>query len=341
MKRDAKRPGVFCFTPLLATVICACRRREPRLSVPSGFVHRSDRFVDGARELASLPNGDFLVGTTGRDVYLVPDAESNPGAPRVLVTLPDGLAAGVTFVAQRSELLVGTTNHVWGVADPSSGRRLSPRRVADVRTGPTAPGTDGDVHSTTSVAFAKGLLYVSAGSSCNARMNSGTSPCIEVDPTRAAISVMELRGCGFTQRAKRLRNGIALAVNPADDAVWVGGAGQDDLPFGHPYEFLDDLSAHGGVADYGWPDCEENRHAYWPGVDCSNTVAPLVVASRILDDHRCDVLSACVRRVRTRFPRAIAADSSLPRTVRGTATGPAATSHRRASFSSRCTATGR
>ncbi|MFY9711113.1 MAG: hypothetical protein WAK88_13180, partial [Candidatus Cybelea sp.] len=278
MKRNWRRTGVFCFAPLLATLVSACAASaSPRLSVPSGFVIEPIASVGGARELAALPNGDLVVGTTGRDVYLVPDAESNPGRPRVLVSLPDNLAAGVTFVGQRSELLVATTNHVWAIADPISGRRLAPRSVADVRTGPVAPGTDGDVHNTTSLAFAKGLVYVSAGSSCNARMNGGTSPCSEPDPTRAAVSVMEPSGRGFRQRAKRLRNGIALAVNPQSDAVWVGGAGQDDLAFGHPYEFLDDLSAHAGVADYGWPLCEEDRHAYWPGADCSRTVAPLVV----------------------------------------------------------------
>jgi glucose/arabinose dehydrogenase len=278
VKRNWRRTGVFCFAPLLATLVSACAASaSPRLSVPSGFVIEPIASVGGARELAALPNGDLVVGTTGRDVYLVPDAESNPGRPRVLVSLPDNLAAGVTFVGQRSELLVATTNHVWAIADPISGRRLAPRSVADVRTGPVAPGTDGDVHNTTSLAFAKGLVYVSAGSSCNARMNGGTSPCSEPDPTRAAVSVMEPSGSGFRQRAKRLRNGIALAVNPQSDAVWVGGAGQDDLAFGHPYEFLDDLSAHAGVADYGWPLCEEDRHAYWPGADCSRTVAPLVV----------------------------------------------------------------
>jgi glucose/arabinose dehydrogenase len=83
-------------------------------------------------------------------------------------------------------------------------------------------------------------------------------------------------GSGLTQRAKRIRNAIALAVNQETGSLWVGGAGQDDLPFGHPYEFLDDLSAHRGVADYGWPQCEENRHAYWSGYTCSATVSPLV-----------------------------------------------------------------
>jgi glucose/arabinose dehydrogenase len=83
-------------------------------------------------------------------------------------------------------------------------------------------------------------------------------------------------GSDFTQRARRIRNAIALAINPETGSLWVGDAGQDDLPAGHPYEFLDNLSAHRGDADYGWPQCEEDRHAYWSRYDCSATVEPLV-----------------------------------------------------------------
>ena len=36
-------------------------------------------------------------------------------------------------------------------------RRTQVRRIADVRSGPVAPGTDGDVHRTTSVAYTGGL----------------------------------------------------------------------------------------------------------------------------------------------------------------------------------------
>ena len=71
-------------------------------------------------------------------------------------------------------------------------------------------------------------------------------------------------------------NAIALAVNPQSGSLWVGGAGQDSLPFGHPYEYLDDLSLHPGDADYGWPECEENHHVYWRGYKRDGTVEPLV-----------------------------------------------------------------
>lgn len=243
--------------------------------VPEGFQVETIATVPGVRELAVLPDGDLIAGTRGSDLYIVPDVEGNAGEPHVFAHFDDTRASGVTYAPQRHEIYVGTEHHVWAIPYRAGRTAASVRRIADVRTGPPAPGTDGDDHTTTSVAYANGLLYVSAGSSCNATMGGG-KPCAEVDPTRAAVSVAKPHDTTLSQRAKRIRNAIALAVNPQTHSVWVGDAGQDDLPFGHPYEFLDDLSAHRGDADYGWPECEENRHAYVPGADCSHTVEPLV-----------------------------------------------------------------
>ncbi len=260
----------------LALFLAADSGAAVRFHVPAGFILETIADVGGARELAALPNGDLIVGTRGSDVYIVPNAEGTPGAPRVFATFDDDLAAGVAFARDGKEIYVATMHHVWAI--PYRGERAASHvhRIADVRTGPVAPGTDGDVHTTTSVAYSNGIVYVAAGSSCNATMDDGARPCEEVDSTRAAVSVMKPDGTAFAQRAKHIRNAIALAVNPQTGSVWVGDAGQDDLPFGHPYEFLDDLSARPGDADYGWPECEENHHAYSPGYRCSNTVEPLV-----------------------------------------------------------------
>jgi glucose/arabinose dehydrogenase len=248
------------------------------LTVPAGFRIETIASIGGARELAALPNGDLLVGTSGNQIFIVPNAEAADGkpagAPQVFATIADdgangGRASGVAFAQDHCEIFIATTNHVW--ATPYSSGDLSARhlhRIASVRTGPIAPHSDGDVHVTTSVAYAGGLVYASVGSSCNA--------CTEVDPTRAAILQMRPDGSGATKRATRIRNGIAIFTNPASQAVWVGGAGQDDLPFRHPYEYIDDVSSHPGVADYGWPECEENHHAYTLGADCTKTVEPLV-----------------------------------------------------------------
>ncbi|MBV8344341.1 MAG: hypothetical protein JO190_05005 [Candidatus Eremiobacteraeota bacterium] len=260
--------------PLLAALVAAAP--APGLHAPKGFVIETIARIAGARELAPLPNGDLLVGTRGSDVYILADAEGTPAVPQIFATLDDERASGVAYAAALGEVYVATTHHVWAI--PYHGERKASRleRIADVRQRPLAPGTDGDVHKTTSVAYAGGLVYVAVGSSCNATMDDGRQPCSEVDPTRAAISVMKTDGSNFAQRARRIRNAIALAVNPETESVWVGDAGQDRLPFGHPYEFLDDLSAHPGDADYGWPVCEENHRVYWPGNSCTQTVEPLV-----------------------------------------------------------------
>ncbi len=246
------------------------------LRVPAGFSVERIASVSKPREIAALPNGDLLVGTTGSDVMILPDAEGRPRAPQVFASFDDARAAGVTYAAPLRKVFVATMHHVWAIAYNGERAASNVRKIADVRTGPVAPGTDGDVHTSTSVAYSNGLLYVAAGSSCNATMEGGSRPCVEIDPTRAAVSVMKPDGSDLSQRARRIRNAIALAVDPRSGAVWVGDAGQDDLPFGHPYEFLDDLTSHPGDADYGWPECEENHRAYVAGADCAHTVEPLV-----------------------------------------------------------------
>lgn len=245
----------------------------PGLTVPKGFTIFTIARVPHARELIALPDGDLLVGTSSRDVYLVPNAESRtPGTPSVFFTAPDDRAAGVAFSPRRCEIYVATERAVY-VASYANGQRAGGtlRKLLDVRTGPIAPHSDGDVHSTTSVAYAETTdsLYVSVGSSCNA--------CVEADPTRASIFVLSPPGGRAVKRATRIRNAIALTIDPENGALWAGDAGQDDLPFGHPYEFLDDVSSHPSVADYGWPECEEHRVAYTPSANCSKTVEPLVV----------------------------------------------------------------
>jgi glucose/arabinose dehydrogenase len=270
------RPFPFvcaCLAVASLALAAACSARATNaaqsLTVPAGFTIATIAEIPRARELAALPNGDLIVGTLSSDVYIVPNAEGNPpGRPRVFTSLPDDRAAGVAFSAERGELYIAGEHGVYAMAYPPNGG-AGPKLIARVRTGPVAPNSDGDIHKTTSVIEAGGVLYAGVGSSCNS--------CTEADPTRASILRIPASGGTPIKRATRIRNAIALTVNPATGSLWAGNAGQDNLLFGHPYEFLDDVTSHVGVADYGWPECEENRRAYAPGANCAAIVEPLVV----------------------------------------------------------------
>jgi glucose/arabinose dehydrogenase len=263
-----------CLAAASLTLAPACSAQATNaaesLTVPAGFTILTIAHVPRARELAALPNGDLVVGSESSDVYIVPNAEaSTAGQPHVLTTIPDDRAAGVAFSAERGELYIAGEHGVYAMAYRPRGAPGGLRLIARVRTGPVAPDSDGDIHKTTSVVEAGGVLYVSVGSSCNA--------CTEADPTRASILRVPVSGGNPVKRATRIRNAIALTINPSTGSLWAGNAGQDNLPLGHPYEFLDDVTSHVGVADYGWPQCEENRRPYAPGADCTAVIEPLVV----------------------------------------------------------------
>jgi glucose/arabinose dehydrogenase len=241
---------------LLAMPACGSSKDTSLPTVPPGFSIERIAHVGAARELAVAPNGDLFVGTNGDDVYLIPAAEAAPRPAHVFVHLEDQNAAGVALAG--GWLYVGGHLGVWRVPYRAgdSKARAAPQKLAAVR----ILGEDG--HATTSVAVVGETLYASVGSSCNA--------CDETDPTRATIEQMKLDGSNMHPKAVRIRNAIALAVNPATGSLWAGVAGQDELEHGHPYEIFDDVSAHPGTADYGWPYCYEDRRAARSGHDCAH-----------------------------------------------------------------------
>ena len=292
-----------------------------RLHLPSNFYGNTIATgISLPRQLVALPNGDLIVGSkatrgsyspqtpcTGctSSIYLVPAADGllAAGTPVVFATVPDAEAQGVAYSAMSGMIYISSTFGVWEVPYHTGDQQATaqPVKILSVRTGSIAPGSDGDVHSTTSVAVSGNYLYVGVGSSCNR--------CTEVDPTRAVVLRTDLSGHNQTTVATKFRNAIALATNPQTGTLWAGGAGQDCVsvtasqyagnPFptscgaqdpsntyqlnGHPYEFIDHVSlsaaqASNGTADYGWPNCEENHTAYvTPAVTCNNVV-PAIIA---------------------------------------------------------------
>jgi glucose/arabinose dehydrogenase len=234
---------------LIAMTIVPVASAELSLTVPRGFTIARIASVQGARELAVAPNGDLFVGTLSNEVYVIAHPDGAPAQPHVFVTLPDGPAHGVAFGPDA--LYVGTQFAVWRIPYKPGDEKASeaPRKVASVRTS----GQSRD-HHTTTVAFWNNVLYASVGSSCDA-----CEP--ELDNTRATVQAMQADGKGMHPVAVHVRNAIALAPNPATGAVWLGAAGQDYLPVGHPYEIVDPFTLHDGVPNYGWPGCYEDRRS--------------------------------------------------------------------------------
>jgi glucose/arabinose dehydrogenase len=254
--------GLFLAAVTLLAPQAVRAQAGANLILPAGFAAERIATVRGARELSVAPNGDLFVGTYGSAVYVVPDAEAAAGPPLTFATFDDRPVASV-FVAADA-VYAGGQFGVYRIPYRSGDReaRAKPEKIAAVR-----PGGSGG-HSTTTVAFSRGVLYASVGSSCNA--------CEERDPTRATVQAMTPDGKNMHARAVDIRNAIALAVNPADGGVWAGVAGRDDLEHGHPYEIFDDVTAHAGTPDYGWLHCSDDRKPI-DGGNCANVVVPRVV----------------------------------------------------------------
>jgi glucose/arabinose dehydrogenase len=238
------------------------------LAVPAGFSIGVLAKISGARELAFLPNGDLLVGTEGTAIEIVPAADTAgvPGAPTTFYTAAEAPAAGVAF-GPDGNVYFGTQHGIWRLPY-HLGDRSEPAGSA-VQLGAIRPSTVREDHVTTSIAVSATTVYASVGSSSNAQWP-------EIDATRATIQQIPLGTTTMSARAVQLRNGIGLTIDPASGHLWVAGAGQDSLPYGHPYEYADDVDAHPGVADYGWPFCEENHVQYTAGMNCAQQAVPLV-----------------------------------------------------------------
>ncbi|MFY9662350.1 MAG: PQQ-dependent sugar dehydrogenase [Terriglobales bacterium] len=250
MGRFNSRLSYASFSLLLALLVHAgfayagkTRFDLAQLKAPPGFhisVFAQD--VDGARMMIFTPGGVLLVSEAGEGkVVALLDSKHVGKADKTVTVLqglnePHGLAffEGKLYVAENDKV----RRYDW---DEANLRATNPQKLADL---PTGGG-----HSTRSIVFHGGKMYVSAGSSCNV--------CIEKDPRRATVMEFNPDGSGQKIFAKGLRNAVGLAVNPKTDTVWVTVNGRDWLGDDLPPETIYDLGKDGG--DAGWPYCYGDR----------------------------------------------------------------------------------
>ncbi len=213
-----------------------------KLKAPEGFHISVFAEVDGARLMAFSPGGTLLVTAAGEGtVVALPDPKHTGKADRVVTVLRDlNEPHGIAFY--QGKLYIAENNRVrcydW---DEANLRASNPKLITEL---PAGGG-----HSTRTLLFHAGKMYVSAGSSCNV--------CIEQDPRRATVMEFNPDGSGQKIFAKGLRNAVGMAVNPKTDTIWVTVNGRDWLGDDLPPEVILDLGKNGG--DGGWPYCYGDR----------------------------------------------------------------------------------
>ena len=229
-----------------AVTSCASAEKTPfnlnQLEIPQGFHITVFAEVEGARMMAFSPGGTLVVSASGENkVVALADPRHTGRAERVVTVLsglnePHGIAfhQGKLYVAENDRV----RRYDW---DEANLRASNPVTLANLPAGGS--------HSTRTLLFHGGKMYVSAGSSCNV--------CIETDPRRAAVMQFNPDGSGQKIFAKGLRNAVGMAVNPKTGTIWVTVNGRDWLGDDLPPETIYDLGNSGG--DAGWPYCYGDR----------------------------------------------------------------------------------
>ncbi len=234
-----------------------------RLKLPPGFHIAIFAEAPHARQMAFSPGGVLLVTDMSDGTVLAfPDARHTGRAERS-VTVLSGLNAPHGIAFHQGKLYVVEINAVRGYDwDEAQLRAGSGQKIVDL------PGSGGG-HSTRTILFANGKMYVAAGSSCNV--------CVDDDKRRAAVTEYNEDGSGQRTFASGLRNAVGLAVNPRTNTIWATDNGRDWLGDDLPPEEVDDLGPSGGNA--GWPYCYGDRvpdRSQSADYDCSKTIAPAV-----------------------------------------------------------------
>lgn len=232
------------------------------LSLPKGFkVSVFAAGLKGPRFAAVGPDGVIYVSLPREGkIIALPDKDADGVADSVAV-FAEGLERPHGLAFKGSELIVAEGGRVIRLKDENADLK------ADSRNEISNDIPEGGGHWTRSVAVSPdGVLFVSAGSSCNV--------CIEEDERRAAV--LRLSGSKAYVYAMGLRNTVGLAFHPDTGDLWGVDNGRDSLGDDIPPEELNKIIEGG---DYGWPYCYGDRvpdPEFGSERRCKDTIPPVV-----------------------------------------------------------------
>jgi glucose/arabinose dehydrogenase len=246
----------------------ACAAGNGGLTLPSGFCATIfDDEAGGPRHIAVAANGDVFVNRMSRGGGVLALRDTNgDGKADVRETFGGGGGTGIAVVP--GWLYVDEASRI--VRYPLPAGSLKPSGDAEV----IVDGIPTGGHPARNfVLDGKGGLLVNIGSSSNScqvaerqKSSPGNDPCTELE-ARAGIwrfeaNVPNQRFSPAQRWMTGLRNGMAMAMNPADGAVYAGSHGRDGLA--QQWGFTEQQSAElpseevvrvAQGADAGWPYC--------------------------------------------------------------------------------------
>ncbi len=221
----------------------ATPERIAAIKAPTGF--KVTAFATGlknARIIAVAPNGDVYVSRRDQgDVLLLRDANGDgmaDGTPVIVAS-----RAGAHGLAIRDNKLYLATVKELFIADILADGRLGELKML------TGDLPDAGQHPNRTIAFGPdGMLYLSAGSTCN--------DCNEANPENATLLRMTPDGKSRTIFASGLRNTIGFGWQPQTGELWGMDHGIDFLGDTQQMEELNKIELG---KQYGWP------HVYGAG----------------------------------------------------------------------------
>jgi glucose/arabinose dehydrogenase len=277
----------------------SCPAGSSGLTLPAGFC--ATVFADHlghARDIVVASNGDVFVNTWGGNNY-----RTAPPPAGFLVALRDTKHSGsadtiVRFGPTPDRSATGGTGialydgYLYAEAGSDIVRyRLPAGELRPDTTSETVVSglpITGDHAMHPFVIDGRGALYVDVGSATNSCQvdnrqvaSPGQNPCTELE-TRGGIWKFDANTTGQSfSPAQRfvtgLRNGVGIAIDPADGTVYATQHGRDQLGDNFPALYTMQQSAElpaeelvhlAAGADYGWPTC------YFDGAQKKLVLAP-------------------------------------------------------------------